>query len=163
MSISFRWLAIFERIFLGVLGGACLYILYFFTANHHNIPAGPGPQAVESTPESDISAPVLSSLPSYEHYASKINRRDLFSSSTVSTDLSTLTAAPGALPGDLKVVGIVVGNPSEVIIENTTSHQTLFIQQGKETDGISIQKVQAHQVILTYKGESVAIPLKENK
>ncbi len=163
MSISLHWLVILERMFLGVLGGACLYILYFSTTNHHHLPISPDTQTVESTAESTISASVLPSLPSYENYASKINRRDLFSSSTVSTDLSTLTAAPGALPGDLKVVGIVVGNPSEVIIENTISHQTLFIQQGKETDGISIQKVQAHQVILSYKGESVVIPLKENK
>ena len=161
MPISLRWLTIAECLFFTVFAAACFYIFYFFYSGHQqNQPYMAEIKVKNTSVNSTIDLPVP--LP-YESYASKIKKRNVFSSSIDSSELNLANAVkPGTLPSHLKVVGIVVGDPTEVILEDTNSRQTFFIRQGHEENGMSIQKVESNQVILNYQGQAVTIPLKES-
>ena len=165
MPISLRWLTIAECISLLIFVLACLYISYFLlSGSKQNI-------ALIEVPVQRVHKEQVIEIPSvqpYTSYAAKITKRDIFSSSIDTTDLENKTVVTGVLPSHLKVVGIIIGKndtgdkPAEIILEDTNAHETIFIKQGKEQNGISIQKVDANQVILNYQGQAVAIPIKEN-
>lgn len=64
-----------------------------------------------------------------------------------------------AIPSHLKVVGVLIGNPSEVIIEDTNAKQTYFIREGKPQAGIGIEEVNRNEIVIKVEGRNVSIPI----
>lgn len=160
MLLSLRWFMILERVFLGVLIGTALYIIYFYTTHHNQ-----NYMIARSSAAKTIQIKIPE-MPSYDTYYANIKKRDLFSSLINSADLAGLSAATvasGFLPSNFKVVGIVLSKPAEVILEDTNSKQTIFIKQGQAQNGIGIDRVDGKQVTLNYQGQQIQIGLKENR
>ena len=68
----------------------------------------------------------------------------------------------GQLPAQFKVVGLVVADPAQVIIEDASARQTYFITQDKPQAGISIERVEKDKIIVQYQDQSIAIPVNQH-
>ena len=96
---------------------------------------------------------------SLESYTNKIASRDIFSSASPSVPFVP-SAGETELPVNLKVVGIVVGKPSEIIIEDSSVHQTYFIPEGQSQGGITLQKISDGSALLLSQGKTVVVKIK---
>ena len=105
---------------------------------------------------------LIPQLKPYDYYARQINKRDIFTTSAKTAENSSgeTMNLPGQLPSDLKVVGIVLGEHPQVVIENNRDHQTYFIEKGQTQAGISLEKVEKNKVYLNYQGQTIGIGLK---
>ncbi|MBF0490276.1 MAG: hypothetical protein HQL15_06600 [Candidatus Omnitrophica bacterium] len=100
---------------------------------------------------------------SYDVFTNQIDARDIFSSPK-QENLAKQSNPAGQLPDNLKVVGIVFANPVQVVIEDTTNHQTFFIEQGAAPEnGISIKSALKDKVILMYQGQDIEVQVKGNQ
>lgn len=89
-----------------------------------------------------------------------ITTRDVFSSVEMPTDLlQTSTSIAGTLPGNFKIVGIVIGKPSEIIIEDSATRQTYFLKESERAAGIEVERFKGQEVLLKYQGQGVSVPL----
>jgi type II secretory pathway component PulC len=113
------------------------------------------PSVSEAAPDS-----VIADAGMYESFAQQLAARDIFSSSPQASAFVP-SAGTSELPANLKVVGIVVGTPSEVIIEDTSARQTYFIIQGQSEAGITLESIKDGQVLLSYQGNRVVVKIKD--
>jgi len=89
--------------------------------------------------------------------------RDIFSISTDPTASGADESTPkGQLPAHLRIVGIVVADKSQVIIEDGIAKQTYFIDEGTSQAGIKIVRVGPKQVLINYRQEDIVIPVTKN-
>lgn len=89
------------------------------------------------------------------------NSRDIFSlTAEVSPSGVVEKTLKGELPEHLKVVGIIVAHPPQIIIEDSFLNKTFFINQGEPQDGINIVQVNRDQMIISYQGQDISVPIK---
>jgi type II secretory pathway component PulC len=99
----------------------------------------------------------------YDVYMDKIVSRDIFSSVAPSVSAFVPSAGESELPVNLKIVGIVVGTPSEIIVEDSSAHQTYFILEGQSQAGITLQRISDGQVLLSFQGKNIVVQLKGSR
>jgi type II secretory pathway component PulC len=86
--------------------------------------------------------------------------RDIFSLTTTVTSSGSVENTPkGQLPDHLKVVGILIAHPSQIIIEDTSANTTYFIDQDHPQDGIKMLKVAPDQMTINYQGQDIIVPV----
>jgi hypothetical protein len=100
---------------------------------------------------------------SLEQISSVINQRDIFQAKAETAISSGQAAAAptGELPANLKVVGILVGRPSQIIIEDATIRQTYFINEGETQGGIRLQRVDPDKFVINYLDQDIAININQ--
>ena len=99
----------------------------------------------------------------YDVYANKIAGRDIFSSVSPAVSAFTQPVSESELPANLKVVGVVIGQPSEIIIEDTSARQTYFILEGQSQGGIMLQRISNGQAVLSYQGKNIIVKVKGSR
>lgn len=89
-------------------------------------------------------------------------QRDLFNTSLAPQDMNRVNDTPlqNTLPGNLKVVGVMIGQLSQIAIEDTTLHQTYFITKGSQQQGIELIDIHQDQAVLKYQGQEITLPLR---
>ncbi|MEI8012845.1 MAG: hypothetical protein WCI27_10285 [Candidatus Omnitrophota bacterium] len=87
--------------------------------------------------------------------------RDFFASVKTASAVSAARDAKTAVKGRHKVVGILIGPPAQVVIEDREKKRTYFIEQGQTQDEISLQSVDKEKFVISYKGTLLVITLKE--
>ena len=105
-------------------------------------------------------------LKSYEFYSKQVEARDIFTSPARTADAPAGVkedVPAGQLPGHLKVVGLILGDNPQVIIEDGNAHQTYFITPDKPEGGISLQSSTKDKMILNYKSQNIIINVKGNQ
>lgn len=140
----------------------CLYILYFIIfKSHDNFISQESKAASMKDSALVLSEPVLDLKPYDEAFSGQA--RDVFSLSDAVGPSGEFENTPkGQLPAHLKVVGILVSNPSQIIIEDTYVNKTYFIDEGQTQAGIKIAKVNKDQMIINYQGQDIALPITKN-
>jgi len=106
----------------------------------------------------------------FSTYESRFKERDLFAlpqqtviqenADTVSSS-NAVSVTTSALPDHVKVVGIIVGKPSEIVIEDTQTQQTFFIQEGQAQGDFAMERVDNGRVIVSFRGQNFQIPLSQ--
>jgi type II secretory pathway component PulC len=92
-----------------------------------------------------------------------IEGRDIFSLSDADDTSGNVENTPqGQLPAHLKIVGILISNPSQIIIEDTFAKKTYFIDESDPQDGIKIVKVNKDQMTINYHGQDIYVPIRKN-
>ncbi len=72
----------------------------------------------------------------------------------------TMANAPqGQFPDHLRVVGVIIAHPSQIIIEDSLAHQTYFIDEGTPRDGFNITQVTPDQMVVNYQGQDIIVPV----
>ncbi len=143
-----------------VIVAAAGYIGYFFLTHKNDQPAvlKMSSSAEEKSPEGFR----LETKP-YAFYESRIKGRDIFGfAAPAAADPAASGTPSGELPAHLKVVGIVIAYPAQVIIEDTDAHQTYFIEEGKAQAGIKIERAAKDKIFINYQNQSIAIAVKGN-
>ena len=93
----------------------------------------------------------------------QIKGRDIFNSVDPQQELPQEAApARGTLPSNLKVVALMSGPVVQVVIEDTKAKQTYFITKDKPLAGIAIKQAEPGKLVITYDGQNIALPLKNN-
>ena len=85
--------------------------------------------------------------------------RDLFSLSTPAPAGAVENTPKGQLPDHLKITGILIGHPSQIVINDTTTNTTYFIDEGQTQGGIKIVKAGRDQLIINYQGQDIPVPV----
>jgi hypothetical protein len=86
------------------------------------------------------------------------NARDVFSPAPAGSATAGMVEDTSAqLPSYLKIVGIVIGHPSQLIVEDKLVNQTYFIQEGSPHAGIKIVKASRKQMIIDYQGQDISL------
>ncbi|MDP3142762.1 MAG: hypothetical protein Q8N14_02285 [Candidatus Omnitrophota bacterium] len=103
-----------------------------------------------------------SALKPYSYYSAQFDQRDIFEttpyagsiakSSTVSANLSQLTK-------DLKLVGVILDNNPQAIIESNTDKKTYFLRKGELINDMKLEVITESKVILSYGNEKIELAL----
>ena len=91
----------------------------------------------------------------YSYYSQKINRRDLFDSFSLSDGAIDISLNPslGSKFNNLSLVGIVLDEEPQAIIENKTDKKSYFLRKGDFIGDIKIEEILDGKVIVSYAGE----------
>ncbi len=87
--------------------------------------------------------------------------RDLFNAAMPGKELNNNAPIVNTLPGNFKVVGVIIAKPPELAIEDINTHQTFFIAQGGRAQDIEVVEVLPHQAVLKYQGQDIVLPIEK--
>ena len=111
----------------------------------------------------EIFRPVTISQPKpYSVYREEVTKRDIFQSplfqgaKTENPNPSGASSVP-ELTKNLKLVGIILDNVSEAIIEDIDAGQTFFLKKGEQIRGALVEDIKENKVILQYKDQRVEL------
>ena len=89
--------------------------------------------------------------------------RDIFSMSLADNSNGAVENTPkGQLPEHLKIVGILIGHPSQIIIEDTFASKTYFIDENDPQAGIKIVSAAKDQIVINYQGQDIPVAVHKN-
>jgi len=106
----------------------------------------------------------------FSTYESQLSKRDLFQAPQPKVVVPEQPVQPveeqavqtmEALPEHLKIVGIVVGEPTEVIIEDTKAQQTFFVREGENMGDFAMQRSGEDKIIIKYQGQNFQVPIRQ--
>ena len=88
-------------------------------------------------------------------------QRDLFNTAAMPLNLNGMNAQPVSttLPPFLKVVGVVIGNPSQIAIEDMNTRETYIIAKGSQDHGIELIKLERDKALVKYNGQEIMLTL----
>ncbi|MFC1646222.1 hypothetical protein ACFL2Y_03485, partial [Candidatus Omnitrophota bacterium] len=98
-------------------------------------------------------------IKSYSYYQQEIAKRQLFNSSPIESKVKKVIPAGQTfkeLIKGLKLLGIVSGDKTQVIIEDTKLRKTYFLYVGDYLGEIKVEEVHSDRVILEFKGERIS-------
>jgi len=93
----------------------------------------------------------------YEYYAQEIEGRDVFSRPQPEQETEPVKVEDIDLSESLRLVGIVLGDIPEVIIEDVKSRKIFFLHQGDEILEGRVQSIEEGKVILNYNGSETEL------
>jgi len=140
--------------------GCFVYVIFFLFFKGHDNDSLPSPQGAVGASNVALVAPSPGfDLKPYD-VSVGAQARDIFSlDSSVGPSGAVENTPKGQLPEHLKIVGILVGNPSQVIIEDGFAKKTYFIDEGTAQAGIKIVQVSKERVIINYQGQDIPVPV----
>jgi hypothetical protein len=119
--------------------------------------------ALDSREEAVVKEEVPSAKP-FSEYTSILNQRDIFASpfqlaSGPQTTMSALVAAAPSvdLAQNYKVVGIMMDDYPEAVIEDIRNQQTLFLSKGDPLEGGTLEDIQEGKVIVSFNNQRLEL------
>jgi len=157
-TFSLGLIRLIQRLSMILTLGCCGYVIIFlFSKNQDN----------GMVNNSSAAKPVVAalSLPSADDgikpYPEAVNNqaRDIFSLAAENLTGVANNTPKGQLPDNLKVVGIIVAKPSQIIIEDSLSKKTYFIDETTPQAGIKIIRVNKDEMTINYQGQDIPVPI----
>ncbi len=97
----------------------------------------------------------------FSYYQQRIEKRDIFQSPwekpKIQRENPVLIKSFEDLNKKIKIVGIVLDQNPQVIVENFKSKETVFLFLGDKIEGAILQEVQESKVIFLYQGKQVEL------
>ncbi|MBF0510785.1 MAG: hypothetical protein HQL13_00480 [Candidatus Omnitrophica bacterium] len=146
-----------EGVFIVLTLCSCVYIVFFLLFKNH-------PDILPETivlPKTDVALNAMSFAPEFAS-VSGAQTRDIFSLPASTTTGNAALPPKGQLPGNLKVVGIVIASGAQVVIEDSSKNTTYFIDERHPQGGIKIVNVQKDKIIINYQEQDIALPVTKN-
>jgi hypothetical protein len=164
MENTFAWpvIRLVQRLSVFITVACCVYAVFFLFFKHQDNPM-PEKSSIVSTKGTGLVSPSpVFDLKPYDASADA-QARDIFSMAPAGNPSGAVENTPqGQLPDHLKIVGILVAHPSQIIIEDSLANKTYFIDEGNPQAGIKIVKVNKDQMIINYQGQAISVPIKKN-
>ena len=160
MVWGLRVVYIFEKIFILASVALIVYAVIYFQKPMQSSIGLMSPQQ-SSFPSTD-SKENISVVD--DNLVALVAKRDLFNAVLMPKDLNAAlpTQLPNSLPVNFKVVGVILGNPSQIVIEDSNTHQTHFITKGNQSEGIDLLDVNRSQAVIQYQGQEITLPIEAN-
>ncbi len=150
-----------QRLSMALTLGCCAYLAFFWTVKGHETVNAEDHHAAASKEEGlALSTPLLEMKANEALPA--VQPRDIFSLSYVSPSGMIENTPKGELPAHLKVVGIVIAQEPQLIVEDAFAKQTFFIDQDHPQDGIKIVSADSKVMIINYQGQEIRLPVSKN-
>jgi len=98
-----------------------------------------------------------------DSYLAPVNERSIFQPFediqpvAIVADAQAVVVAASELLAKYRIVGIMIDAQSTVILEDTTLQQTLFLSQGDQFNGITVEAINEENVQFNYKGQIVIL------
>ena len=160
-TFSLSLIRLAQRLFMLLMLSCCTYVVFFLFSKDQDNPM-PNNNAVASKKGVALIAPVpVFNLKPYDASVN-VQARDIFSLASVNPSGVVENTPKGQLPNHLKVVGILIAHPSQIVIEDTFSNTTYFIDQENPQDGIKIVKVGRDQMTINYQGQDIILPVNKD-
>lgn len=157
-NIAWPLVSFIQRSCIILTVASCVYIAFFLLSKAKEIDVSDVSADVSEKDPSYLPPPPVVDVKSYDI----TNSRDVFSLASEVGPSGVVDKTPkGELPQHLKVVGVMVSHPSQIIIEDTFLNKTFFISEGETQDGIKIAEVDKNQMIINYQGEDITVPIKQ--
>ncbi len=135
-----------------------MYMVYFLTMSTQTFTD----DSLLTSKDMVLDLPLLSADLKPEESGAENNPSPNIFSLRRATTTPVMEAAPsGQLPPNLKVTGIVIAHPSQVVIEDESSGQTYFITEEKSELGMRIKSVNNKNLIIDYQGQDIFVPINQ--
>lgn len=161
MENLFAWprLQLVQRLSMALTLCCCAYVVYFLLMGGRGNFTSLESKDVSLKDAQLVSPAVALDLKPYDASVSNLDR-DIFSFSTaVSPSGATENTPKGQLPAHLKVVGLLIADKPQVVIEDTFAKKTYFIDEANPQAGIKMMRVNKDQMIINYRGEDIFLPI----
>jgi len=137
------------------------YVIFFvlFKSHDNSMPENSSVISTKAVPLA--SASFTLDLKPYQE-TGQAQARDIFSLTPVDQSGAVENTPKGQLPAHLKVVGILIAHPSQIIIEDSLTNNTYFIDENNPQAGIKIVQVSPDQMTINYQGQDIAVPISKN-
>lgn len=149
---SLRWI---RRFFMLMTAAGIIYMALFWMKAARvplaDVETAPEPAAVP------VQGRILDSGPSMQELAALLEARNIFMPAPAGAVAASAATPAGQLPDNLKIVGIIVGTPSQVIIEDAQAKQTYFLNEGDTQAGVTVKHINSDQVVLAFQGQDIAV------
>ncbi len=98
-----------------------------------------------------------------EKVAAAVDSKNVFAGDVGAAETMQMSqqSSAGQLPDFLKIVGVVIANPSYVIIENKQRAETVFVQKGQPQGDFVVDDIQAGFVKMKYQNHLLEVPLRQ--
>ncbi|VAW12082.1 hypothetical protein MNBD_BACTEROID05-1003, partial [hydrothermal vent metagenome] len=97
----------------------------------------------------------------FTYYQQRIEKRDIFQSPwekpKIQRENPVVTKSFDELNKKIKIVGVVLDQNPQVIVENFKSKETVFLVPGDEIEGATLEEVQESRAIFLYQGKRVEL------
>ena len=140
-----------------VFGLLTLYAVFLFS--QEKIDRSSSSMVVSEPLSSALSSQTVTALKPISEYADQLTRRDIFNFGSDLTERTTIGENTMPLPSNLKVVGVIIGRPSEVIVEDAQTQQTYFIKDGETTGPFRVVHASKESIGLEYQGQLFEVGL----
>jgi len=150
-----RWV---QRLSMLLTVICCIYVVVFliFKIHDNSLTTNAMTDTIQNAP---APAPLVLDMKAND-IPSNAPARDIFSLAQDAAPTGNVDSTPkGQLPSHLKVVGIVVGHPSQIIIEDSSANKTYFIDENTPQGDIKIVKVSKKLMIINYQGQDIPVPI----
>ncbi len=167
-AASRNWFRMINRLLAAVI----LALMIYGAAEILFVKEGRIPQTDDLGEESPAGPIVGDSQPgarAYDYYAEVIQGKDIFRPLVEEEeerpavheepreDRRAAPLDPEALTRDLKLVGVVLDETSEAIIEDNKTRETHFLKEGEMINGVRVEKILEGRVILRTGGETIEL------
>ena len=162
-TFALSFIRFIQRLSIVLTLSCCAYIIFFFFTKNQDILI-PENDAVASTQGVALMTPSPSTafdLKPFDALADS-QGRDIFSLTPSVPSGAAKSTPKGQLPDNLKIVGILIAHPSQIVIEDTSTNSTYFIDEGESKDGVKIVKVDQDRMTINYQGQDIVVPVSKN-
>lgn len=149
----------FRFLNLGIVMCLGAAAIYFFTQSvgwlNEPRPVLPGETAsTEEVSGDDISV----SLVPFDRYRDVFSQQDIFYSGPQQEDGGEVVPQSTVpLNSLVRVSGLLVGEPSQVIVEDLRANESRFLQPGDSIHGATVKDISESRVIFQYNGQEVSL------
>jgi len=152
---------LFQRLSIVLTLGCLAYVILFSLSKNQDDAISDKNNIVPAKGIGLITPSPVFDLQPYEASANS-QARDIFSLATTTPSGAVESTPKGQLPDHLKVVGILIGHPSQIVIEDTSSNSSYFVDEAHPQGGIKMVKVGHDQMVINYQGQDIIVPITKN-
>lgn len=161
MGNTFAWpmIRLIQSVSMVLTLACSAYVIFFLCCKDKENPLAENSGIISTNNIGLISPLPVFDLKSYDRAANP-QARDIFSISASDNLSGAVENTPkGQLPDHLKIVGILIAHPSQIIIEDKLAKKTYFIDEENPQAGIKIARVYKNLMILNYQGQDISVPI----
>jgi hypothetical protein len=147
-----------QRLSMVLTLGCCIYLVFFLLFMGRE---GFGTAETNHAPLKNVNlaspAPVVGLKPN--NISVSFHVRNIFSLSDAGPSDFVENTPNGQLPAHLKIVAMVIADPSQIVIEDTFTKKTYFIDEAHPQDGIKMVRTDKKQMVINYQGQDIIVPI----
>jgi len=147
---------------LNILLLSLLVIFFIFLFSQVFMPSGARinkiSKSVESEEKQKKTKIQISEPKDYEYYSKQFAKRDIFDAPVIEKQPTASGDVTQAI-SNFKLVGIVLDDQPQAIIEDSATKETHFLNKGDKLDRIQIKEILESKVIVIYSGEEIELEL----
>ncbi len=164
MGNTFAWpmVRLVRRLSMILTLGCLAYAIFFLLFKNQDNSMSENSSVVPAKAIGIVSPSPAFDLKPYQETGQIAQARDIFSLTAVGPSGAVENTPKGQLPDHLKIVGILIAHPSQIIIEDAAVNKIYFIDEGNPQAGIKMVRVSKDQMIINYQGQDIPVPINKN-